>query len=64
MILQKHEKRYAIATFCQTARATMACDATIGKQPCGRFTFIEILGKGVSADEHIDGPEGEQTALL
>jgi hypothetical protein len=62
MLLQELEKRGTGTAPGETACAAMACRAAIGKQPCGRFALIEILGMRRNAAQRIKGAEHEQAA--
>jgi len=63
MVLQKHEQRYTIAAFCQTARTAVACHAAVSKQSYGGFARIKVLGGGICTDEHIEGRKRRQATL-
>jgi hypothetical protein len=61
MLLQELEQRGAGAAPGETARAAMACLATIGKQLRGRFALIEILAMRRRSAERIKRAEHQQT---
>jgi len=61
VLLQEQEERKTEAVLGKTARAAMACRATIRKQPGGRFALIEILSVCHTADEHGNRAKGKQT---
>jgi hypothetical protein len=62
VLLQEQIERKPEAALGKTACAAMACRATIGKQPGGRFALIDILSLCPTADQHGDCAKGKQTA--
>jgi hypothetical protein len=63
MVTQKRKKRYTIAAFCQAARTAVARHAAVCKQPHSGLALVEVLRRGIRADEHSEGRKCEQATL-